>query len=863
MKDKLFKYIKENKIYILTFILSVTLIGIVFFLNDVVPFGKNSLLDVDFYHQYGPMLGELYDRVTNGDNLIYSFRMGLGLPFFRNFLNYLSSPFNIIMFLFNRENLLMSFSIIIGLKVAFSSFTMIYYLSKKFNKKSFLFVPLALLYSFQAYFVAFYWNIMWLDVLVFIPLITLGIESIVNNKSWKLYTFSLATLLFANYFMGYIVCIFSVIYFILYNLYKTSFKKDKLKENMIIYLKKCFIFGISSLLSGCLVAFLLLPMAKSITSISATGDEFPTSQYYDFSLLEFVSGHFTGVDSSVLSSDPSTSPNISCGILVIFLVLMYILNSKISLKNKLCYLLLIFIFASAFFIPSFDFIMHAFHVPNDLPYRYSFLYSFILIIMAAYSINNIKTMKFRMICLIYILLMGLLIYLTNVKLTNLNTDMIYLNIVLLSIYFFILAIQKAGLKYKKILISLVICLSSLDIVMTINNNWEINQLVEDFYYNFESKKEILNSVKVSDGETYRIEDLNNLTLNDGSWYNYNGMTGFSSMAYEKMAVLQYQLGMPGNHINSYIYMQTTPLYDLLFNMKYFIGKDNDGKRYSVFQGDGKNVINKFNYNVGLGFGVKDDLKNWTYTSSNPFSVQNDFFEKSTGVANILEEIRPLYVEEFYEDSDVKILKYTYKNTHDNMYFYTNDNFTTNFFVLFNTVYYNDENYEDILSRANIEYEYTDNYGKDDENYVVNVSSKQDYIEVLVGYNSDYCTELKVTSINHDKFVEAYDYLKQYKLNIDSFKENVIDGNITLDKDMMVYTSIPYDDGWHVFVDGKEIETYKLGEALLSFECNEGNHKIKIVYKIPYFKSGIIISFLSILGIVAYEKFIKKRLSKNK
>ena len=213
---KLTNLIKTNKLYVLTFIIGCAVIGIIYKMNNTIPFGDNSLLAVDFYHQYGPMLAELYDRVLQGDSLIYSFNMAMGLPFFRNFMNYLSSPFNIIMFFFNRENLLTSYSFIIGLKAVMASTTMVYYLSKKFNTKDFSIMPLGIIYGFSAYFTAYYWNIMWLDGMVWLPLITLGIENLINNSKWKLSTFSLAIMLLSNYFIGYMICIYSVIYFIFY-----------------------------------------------------------------------------------------------------------------------------------------------------------------------------------------------------------------------------------------------------------------------------------------------------------------------------------------------------------------------------------------------------------------------------------------------------------------------------------------------------------------------------------------------------------------------------------------------------------------------------------------------------------------------
>ena len=99
------KKLKQYDYLLYTFIIGIIIIFSIYKLQDVAPLGKNSLLTVDFYHQYGPMLAELYDRIHNGSNLIYSFNTGLGLPFFRNFFNYLSSPLNILIFLFKRKNI--------------------------------------------------------------------------------------------------------------------------------------------------------------------------------------------------------------------------------------------------------------------------------------------------------------------------------------------------------------------------------------------------------------------------------------------------------------------------------------------------------------------------------------------------------------------------------------------------------------------------------------------------------------------------------------------------------------------------------------------------------------------------------------
>ena len=321
------KFIKKNYILLTTILCAILVISGVYCLQEVAPFGKKSLLTIDFFHQYGPMLGELVDRIRNGQNLIYSFYMGMGLPFFRNFFNYLSSPFNIILFLFKHSDLLMSYSVIIGLKAVAAAGTMNYYLRKKFNdNKNLFFIALSLLYAFSAYFTAYYWNIMWLDGMVFLPLITLGIENIINDKKPLLYIISLAIMLFANYFIAYMLCLFSVLYFVIYMFIK--FDKFEFKK----ILKKCLIFSISSFLAAGLCAFFLVPLYDAIKGISATSDVFPTSQYYSFTFKEFIFNHLSAVGSTVLKSGITSAPNISCGITMVALLITFIINPKINIK---------------------------------------------------------------------------------------------------------------------------------------------------------------------------------------------------------------------------------------------------------------------------------------------------------------------------------------------------------------------------------------------------------------------------------------------------------------------------------------------------------------------------------------------------
>ena len=84
----------------------------------------------------------------------------------------------------------------------------------------------------------------------------------------------------------------------------------------------------------------------------------------------------------------------------------------------------------------------------------------------------------------------------------------------------------------------------------------------------------------------------------------------------------------------------------------------------------------------------------------------------------------------------------------------------------------------------------------------------------------------------------------------------------VDDKKLVYTSIPYDEGWKVYVDGKEVETKALANSFLTFNIDKGTHKIKFKYHIPYFKEGIILTIFGISVLIIdklYGKKIKEKL----
>ena len=631
MIEKIKKNITNNKWIYITFLISTIIISVIYTLSKIAPFGNNSMLDVDFYHQYGPLLNELYDRVKEGSSLLYSFNTGGGLPFYRNFLNYLSSPFNIVLFLFKKENIVMAFSCIIGLKVIFASGMMSIYLKKTFKKDGVLLTIFSVLYAFSGYFCSYYWNIMWLDGMVFLPLIMLGINKLVDDEKPIFYTVFLSIMLIANYFIAYMICIFAVMYFFGYLFYRYGFSLKKTYKKIILFI-------LFSILAAALVSFALIPLYKALSSISATSDSFPELTL-QFKFHELLFNHLTGVNRTVFASDELPLPNVYAGLLTFTGVILFFINKKINIRAKLLAFLILLIFVLSFNLNLLDFIWHAFHVPNDLPWRYSFIYVFIFITIGYYGILRIKDLKKSSVFASSFISLIIILLAYKFSFKNIDFDRTIINIIFVLLYLLIFLFTQFKKINKKIIYALIIIFVSAECIYGIDYNWNIDHDIATFMSDKKTYEKLISETTSKDNDLYRMEKTDYLTLNDAAWYNYKGISTFTSMAYESVSKFQRKLGLSGNNINSYYYKYyNTPIYNTMFDIKYLMGSYIENPYYSYLKTDGKVDLIKYNYSSSLLYGVDKKIKGYYPEEYNPFKNQSDFVSLTTNTTDIYTDV---------------------------------------------------------------------------------------------------------------------------------------------------------------------------------------------------------------------------------
>ena len=880
---KLYHSFFANRFVLLSMCLATIGILFVFMIFKMFPFGDMTVLRMDLYHQYGPLFVELYDRVTDFKSFLYSWESGGGSSFLGNYFNYLSSPFSFLIFLFDKNQIGYAITFLVIIKGILSAGTFTYFLKKSFNAHSYVSASFGVFYAFSGYFLAYYWNIMWVDGMIWLPLVALGIEDIVNKGKCKRYILSLSVLLFSSYYIGYMTCIFSVLYFFVYfiankdfsakiNIYSEKQKpiKEFFNNRFVMSVVK---FGFSSLFVGMLCACFLLPIYFILQSCSATSDSFPSTFEQNFNLIDMLSSHLTGLETTIRSSGEDVLPNIYCGILPAMLLPMYLVNKKIGLKEKASYIFLLLFFIVSFDCNILDFMWHAFHMPNDLPFRYSFLYVFILLVMSFRGLMNFKGIEYRDVMITGIAFIFLVLYFQKNPTNKISGFTIYVSLIFIIVWTLVLLVIKKE-NFSKFVIGLtIVCMTFCEVIVGDSKSYLFTQEQTPYVEKMDTMADAVNYLKEKDKGFYRTELTYLNTRMDPCIYNYNGISTFSSMAYQEYSQTQYNLGMFGNRINSYTYNTQTPVYNMMYAIKYLIKdsssldlSENYYKKIYTTKDTSKTSVYENKYSLPIAFVASKSLENWNDIEGNPFEVQEDLIDKATGVSNVFVPV---------EYTGTESYNATCEEVNQNGAFFVDDieeNTGASVDVLFKSV--KDGNvYIYVTSNEieNINYYWSDGtkttYQSIVEPYILDLGYHKagDEIKAILDLNgiTSSSASFNIYAYNIDDTVleSAYEMLSLGQMKVEKHSDTKLEGTINAGYDGYLYTSIPYDEGWKIYIDGHEVKTFEIGESQLASTIKQGKHKIKFVYSPKGLTYGLPISAAAWAGVFGYE--LLKRIKKSK
>ncbi|UFT98880.1 YfhO family protein [Radiobacillus kanasensis] len=842
-------------IYLLCFIIPMLVFGIVLICFNIYPFGSKSFLIKDMFGQYIEFYNYFYDVLTTSDSLFYSWKASLGMNFFGVYGYYLSSIFSPLIILFERESIPESIVLMTLLKVGSAGLTSSIYLKKVIGINSYGQIIFSVSYALMAYSIVYAQNIMWLDGVVLLPVILLGVEYLIKSNKVLFLSFFLALMFVSNFYISYMVGIFSFMYFWARLIIEN--KNITLKE----IIKKVSLFLGSTVLGICLSFINTLPVVFALVNASSS----PTQLLMDvkplFSILDFMSKFYNGAYDSLLSTG---LPNIYIGIFPTLLLPVYFTMKEITKREKITFGILLLVVFLSFEIPIINSAWHGFDSPNMFPFRYSFLFSFLMILISSKVFMEMcsgSRVKSRFLILQAVTMVTILFIFRErtFHMVSIITNLTLIVSLLSLLYLSLIRRKDVVAKFLLILIIVVdLGLNAFVLLSNIESDYKIPSRSE---YHDSNYRKVIQKIEDVDPVFYRIETDIPRSFNSPFRLDYKGLRHFSSMTNSNMVDAMNKLGY-----TTFSQKWTSPIggtlvTDSILGIKYFIGLDNVEKHgYDKYlQIDTLEVQKNKNY-LPIGFMVNDNFKELKMENNNPFKLQNNIINKMLGVRSgqngVFKSLKPVSISYKnvtlnQQNGEYRLIKKSEKKVGEVSYKFDIRGMKELYALIRPSVFGE--------SKVFVNGKLIDNYPTTYNNNIIDLGGyKEEIVTVDFVFHEpelliyrDLFYELDIHKLNRQLGM-----LKDNRLNLTKWSGNTIEGNIDVKKSGELFLSIPYDKGWTVFVNNKKVTPNQVMGAFVSIDLSKGNNHVKMQYTSPGFIWGMLTSIISL--IIFFYIFLREK-----
>ena len=870
------------------------------------PFGDRSMLYSDMWHQYFPFFKAFREALRSGDSLLYSWSVGMGLDYLGLFAYYLASPLNLLSILLPEGWVLGYFGLLVPIKLGLAGLFFAIFLKNHFGRNDISLVVFSGFYALCAWALGYQWNVMWLDTFAVLPLVVLGTLSLLKERKFILYTISLFLAVYCNYYIGFFVCIFTLLVFICYEICCCKSAGRFFRD--LMWMGICTIFAIG------MTAFITLPAYASLQNTQSSVNTFPegfsmnivtaTENYkaakaawadYNtakemeqaglfglwiaamkpsllaiFEGMGMVAGNMSG---GLEHSYKEGLPNLYSGVGTITMAFLFLTAEKVKLKEKLCCLGLLVFFMISFLIRQLDYIWHGFHFTNMIPYRFSFLFSFVMLYMAYRTFLLRKSFKLWQI--IPAGMLTICIFLCSEQ----RTDTVFLvyNIVFFLLYMAVFVLGRinfpapdrkdraavkeycAERRARKSYLGLVLVgVMALELAINVVNFGVRFPYtgISNYPKGTVDTESMINYMNEDDDLFYRAEVTHTQTLNDGALNSYNGISTFTSSANVKATLFMQKMGFAAkNTYNRFSFEESSPVANLFLNLKYMIERDGnveDNPYFSIVHSRENVYLLENTAYLPLGFLAEKELGDFVFqTMPNAFAFQNALFSAATGME-----------EEVWNLDDGKLLTLEANGTgitgesSEGYCAYTNGSAQTT--LVYRYDFYKSgffcvdmnmsarNSFQVWLNGAQL---YSESLSLP-QSMAVSQVNPGDYVEIKITCKANEKGNITIRGalLDDGVFRAGYEILAASTLELTDFSNTEIKGTIDCDRDGLLYTSVPQNgENWSVTVDGKEAPIKLVGDCMIGIALTEGQHQITMTYSNRAYQLGLSISILCLLG----------------
>jgi len=786
---------KQIELSAITFLIAAGTLLLIYCKMGIFPFGDRTMLVWDMDYQYSSFMAWMSELLKGKADFPYSLHGGLGGNMYGLVAYYLGSPLNLLLIFFDQKTVPLVVTALLVLKTGLTACIMQYYLYKR--REDTFSVIFGCFYALSSFAVCYQYNIMWMDALFLLPIVIYGLDKLLRDQSYLVYTLSLALAIISNYYFGFMICIFCVIYYTVTFVYLHGFSGVKEKRSSVI----CFIKG--SLLSGGLSTFVILPgmlvliyssiervvTVRDLLNFSLTSDVTHISRY-------LWAGGFDDKQGIL-----GTYPLIYCGSIMVFLVTLFFISFKISLRKKIYYAIMLGIMMASLVFVGPYLLWHGASDPSGCYWRYAFIWVFLNICFSYDALVLICKEHFKAIFIAYIMIMGDILYIT---LRN-GFRISYIANLGFVLLFVVLYFINSRCTHYVTRVSFVLACFAICIFELFYNGIKIHtQQFETLSMSYdEYEKHADNAVELFNQYDIRDKCSRNIILNGlgreynlGFMYGVNSITTYSSTENKESWKIYEELGLgnPYYEIDAEYDTNATLLTTGLLGIHYIVCDEDFDITWIPKAGNiGSCSVYENEDYLPLGFLVNENALSIEWEgSSSLFINQNLIYHSLAGATD--------------EDPYICVGSDTIGK----------------------------ERYEAYqLHKLPQIFRISDNQYTDLE-YIA--EEKRDIIKDTIGKNRLYTKSINVSGYKLSGEFEAPD------------------------ENCYVCFSVPYEKSFLVYVDGKRSKAIEGMGGMMLVKIPQGQHNVEIKYMVPGMIEGIIITIICIILMAIDCYVIRKKYS---
>lgn len=928
-RARLAAFCREHWYLLFAMLIPAVLTYLIYVSKTLYPFGDCCVLVLDLNGQYVWFFEALRNFVRGDADLLYSFSRALGGEFLGIYAYYLASPLSFLLCLFPKERMLEGLLALFLVKTALSGGTFGYYMHRTMKeRKPFAIVAFSILYATSSYALVQQHNTMWIDAVIWLPLITLGIEELIKHGKYRLFTVSLAVTLFSNFYIGYMVCIYCLLYFFLYYLAHAGTDRCNPRGEDSHFVKSLLRMAFYSILAAGIAMVILLSAYYSLNFGKTTFSDPKWDWYLNFNITDLLYKLLPGSYDTVR---PEGLPFLYCGMLTLLFLPAYFLSRKYPMRQKIVSAVFILIFIASMSFSVTDLIWHGFQRPNWLNYRYSFMLCFYLCVLACRAFSLFETVSLKVIAgtggLIAIFCVFLQQYTSGEYVDPDDYTCIWFSLLCILVYLAVLGCMRSQ---KCVRVISIVLIATVSVEAFLNGLWNLNGLDADVSFSRYSRyndflnntRPIVEEVQESDTSFYRMEKTFFRNRNDNMALGIRGLSGSTSTLNKETVRFLNKMGYASeSHWSKYL--GGTPVSDSLLGLKYIISDQTVYENYyQVYKQDAISQYTAYYnpYALSIAYGVDDALLDFPLGFVKNDLAPNTDGEAPSKIGSTVDKVKDKLNEWLDVDETVNSAEYRddYESPFERMnaiitamlgedetvQVFVPIKITDTDLVNLNKSFTTGHNYYSVIDSEDeasltyslempadaelffympsdypreLELTLTENgastdcgtfHGNETSRIVslgmqsagdelsLKMTLKSNFVCPMIGEDYFYYIDWAV-------FEDAMARLASDQYQVTDYDEKSFTGTFTASREHeLVMTTIAYDKGWKVFVDGQEIETHKALGSLVSFYVDGEvgqTHTVELVYSPNTFWIGLTISLISLsvlILLIVLERYLR-------